>query len=333
MGSASDNVRSVRTQIQEESQCEQSQCEQSEQSEGEPNVGSCPVANPNPDTMTSTQSTWGDKTKDHLDDLTKDNRGAQIFREYVEQCESGGNQAISSNSLDLEIAPKIGGTTMFYNNKSSAHQLNIYGGDLLVIPSQFFKVINDAQQDLQSADFNTLLAALVESGLTQAISDGEKGKNNWPSVNAVLMDSAGPGDKNSIFLCLHLWPNVSVHWMHMHVYQDDAWNGADSLWNGTNTCTEVKKPDGGWSSLTSDKDSFGQTVQQLATLLTCNMGDGQTGNVSNFGNDSCPTSASDNVRSVRTQIQEESQCEQSQCEQSEQSEGEPNVGSCPVANP
>merc|ERR1712150_468064 len=103
--SASNDVRSVRTQIEEGSQPEQSE---GEQSEGEPNVGSCPVANPNPDTMSPAFSAQWAQTKDHLDDLTVGNRGAQIFREYVEQCESGGNQAISSNSLNLEIAPTIG---------------------------------------------------------------------------------------------------------------------------------------------------------------------------------------------------------------------------------
>merc|ERR1711881_291833 len=37
-----------------------------------------------------------------------------------------------------------------------------------------------------------------------------------------------------------------------------------------------------------DQDSFQQKVNHLADLLVCNMGDGQAGNVQNFGNDSCP---------------------------------------------
>merc|ERR1711881_465134 len=86
----------------------------------------------------------------------------------------------------------------------------------------------------------------------------------------------------------HLWPNVSVHWMHMHIYQDQAWNGADLLWTGENTCTRIQKPDGGWNSLLEDQNSFQQKVNHLADLLVCNMGDGQAGNVQNFGNDSCP---------------------------------------------
>merc|ERR1719174_1748473 len=93
---------------------------------------------------------------------------------------------------------------MFYNNKSASHHMDIYGGDLLVIPSQFFKVVNDAQRDLPTPDFHTLLAAMVESGLTKAINDGEKGKNEWPTDNSVLMDSQGPGDHDYINLGLVL---------------------------------------------------------------------------------------------------------------------------------
>merc|ERR1719337_690216 len=188
-----------------------------------PVEGACPVANPDPTAMSDSFKTQYDNTKDHLDDLTAGNRGAQIFREYVETCESGGNHAQSSNELNLSVAPTIGGTTMFYNNKASAHHLDIYGGDLLVIPSQYFKVVNDAKSDLQDADFHTLLAAMVESGLTKAINDGEKGKNSFPTDNSVLMDSQGPGDRDYINMCLHLWPSVSVWWMHMHIYQDQAW--------------------------------------------------------------------------------------------------------------
>merc|ERR1712232_747184 len=153
-------------------------------------TGSCPVANPNPDTMTQCFTTQYDNTKDHLDGLTG---GAKVFHEYVENCEYGGNNAISSNSLgDLQIAPQIGGTTMIYNNKSASHGLNIYGGDLLVIPSVYFRVINDAQTILKDCGgFSTLLAAMVESGLTQAINDGAKGANHWPTDNAVLMDRQG----------------------------------------------------------------------------------------------------------------------------------------------
>merc|ERR1719284_1496653 len=210
---------------------------------------------------------------------------------------------------------------MFYNNKSS-RELDIYGGDLLVIPSQFFKVVNDAKSDLQDADFHTLLAAMVESGLTKAINDGEKGKNNFPNDNSVIMDSQGPGDRDYINLCLHLWPNVSVHWMHMHIYQDQAWNNADLLWNNANTCTRIQKPDGGWDSLLEDKDAFIQKVNHLADLLECNMGDGQTGNVQNFDKDSCPGSdavndtASDDVASdISSNVTSSDQA------------------SCPVANP
>jgi len=225
--------------------------------------------------------------KDHLDDLTAGNRGAQIFREYVETCESGGNHAQSSNELNLSVAPTIGGTTMFYNNKASAHHLDIYGGDLLVIPSQYFKVVNDAQSELGSADFHTLLASLVESGLTKAVNDGEGAKNSWPTTNSVLMDSNGPGARDHIFMCLHLWPSVSVNWMHLHVFQDDQWRDADTLWNSINTCTKVAKPSQGWESLL--QDGFSDTVDRLATLLECNMGDGHTGDVSNFDADSCPS--------------------------------------------
>merc|ERR1712232_872548 len=273
-------------------------------------TGSCPVANPNPDTMTQCFTTQYDNTKDHLDGLTG---GAKVFHEYVENCEYGGNNAISSNSLgDLQIAPQIGGTTMFYNNKSASHGLNIYGGDLLVIPSVYFKVINDAQTILKDCGgFSTLLAAMVESGLTQAINDGAKGANHWPTDNAVLMDSQGPGDKDHIDLCLHLWPNVSVQWMHMHVHQDAAWENADSLWNGTNTCTRVHKPSGDWSSLLGDTQSF----QKIAQLLECNMGDGQTGRVDNFDKDSCDGVSSNAVSDRNLESSAVS------------------TGSCPVANP
>merc|ERR1711937_846114 len=250
---------------------------------------SCPVANPNSDTMTDAFKAQWEQTKDHLDDLTHGNRGAQIFRQYVETCEVDGNTATSSNELDMQIAQTIGGTTMFYNYKSSRDHLDIYGGDLLVIPSQYFKVVNDAKDDLQDADFHTLLAAMVESGLTKAINDGEQGKNVFPTHNALLMDSQGPGDRDYINMCLHLRDHVSVNWMHMHIYQDQAWNNADFLWSNINTCTRIQKPDGGWASLLEDKDAFIQKVNHLADLLECNMGDGQAGNVQNFENDSCPT--------------------------------------------
>jgi len=239
--------------------------------------------------MTDPFKAQWEQTKDHLDDLTAGNHGAQIFRQYVETCEVDGNTATSSNELDMQIAQTIGGTTMFYNYKSSHDHLDIYGGDLLVIPSQFFKVVNDAKDDLQDADFHTLLAAMVESGLTKAINDGEQGKNSFPTDNAVLMDSQGPGDRDYINMCLHLKDHVSVNWMHMHIYQDQAWNNADFLWSNINTCTRIQKPDGGWASLLEDKDAFIQKVNHLADLLECNMGDGQAGNVQNFDKDSCPT--------------------------------------------
>lgn len=255
--------------------------------------GSCPVSNPNPDTMDQVFQQQWNSTKDDLDELTADNRGAQIFRDYVENCEHEGNQAFSSNELELQFAPTIGGTTMFYNNKSAREELDIFGGDLLVIPSQFFKVINDAQSKL-GEEFNVLLRALVESGLTKVINDGEKGKNNWPTQNSVLMDSDGPGDRGYIYMCLHLDPNVSVKWMHLHIFQDDAWRNADSLWNQTNTCTRIQKPQGGrpWSTLLDrTKNNFAETVQNLADLLQCNMGDGHSGNVANFDAGSCPPNA------------------------------------------
>jgi len=255
--------------------------------------GSCPVSNPNPDTMDQAFQQQWNSTKDDLDQLTANNRGAQIFRDYVETCEHEGNQAFSSNELDLESAPTIGGTTMFYNNKSAARHLDIFGGDLLVIPSQYFKVINDAQSELGDEEFNVLLRALVESGLTKAINDGEKGKNNWPTQNSVLMDSDGPGERGYIYMCLHLDPNVSVTWMHLHIFQDDAWRNADSLWNQTNTCTRIQKPQGRpWSTLLDrTKNNFAETVQNLADLLQCNMGDGHSGNVANFDAGSCPPNA------------------------------------------
>jgi len=253
--------------------------------------GDCPVANPNPSTMSKCFQDTYNASKGHLPDLTAGNKGAQIFLEYVQKCEATGNKAFTSNELDLQIAPQIGGTTLFYNNKSAHKHLDIYGGDLLVIPSQFFKVVNDAQKDLEqcAGGFKTLLASLVESGLTKAINDGAKGKNDWDNgVNSVLMDSHGPGKKDDIKMCLHLWPSVSVHWMHLHVFQDQAWEQADSLWNGQNTCTKVQKPSGDWTSLLKDKEAFKNKVNHLADLLACNMGDGSVGDVQNFDKDTCP---------------------------------------------
>merc|ERR1719410_318836 len=81
---------------------------------------SCPVANPNPAPMTDSFKAQWEQTKDHLDDLTHDNRGAQVFRQYVETCEVDGNTATSSNELDMQIAQDIGGPPCFITTSPPA---------------------------------------------------------------------------------------------------------------------------------------------------------------------------------------------------------------------
>merc|ERR1711924_303923 len=46
----------------------------------------CPVTNPNPDTMNNVFKASWQNSKDNLDALTRDNHGAVIFRDYVENC-------------------------------------------------------------------------------------------------------------------------------------------------------------------------------------------------------------------------------------------------------
>lgn len=180
---------------------------------------------------------------------------------------------------------------MFYNNK----QTGAYGGDLLVIPSNYFKVVNTAKEALSDGDFQILLKALVESGLYKAIRDGDNGKNNWPSVNSVLSDSQG-GDREEfdyIYFCLHLEGNTTIDWMHMHVFQSHEWRSSDNLWNGANTCAKLQKPaateqyPNGWDRLIHSEgvDDFAAAVEQVATCIASNYGDGHTGLVADF--DTC----------------------------------------------
>jgi hypothetical protein len=250
--------------------------------------GECPVANPDTSAMNTT-------FKDHYDNTPVPefpSGGSHYFKEYVEQCQSGDNPATSSNEYDqLQFAKEIGGTTMFYNDKSHHKGLNIYGGDLLVIPSNYFRIVNDAKNELDDNSFQTLISALVESGLYQAIRDGDKGKNNWPTVNSVLTDSdTTDHDTDHLFFCLHLEGHISVEWMHMHIFQSAEWRSNDDLWNEHATCTKLQKPaDGpsfhGWEGLLHDEAEFNYKVQQLVTCLIANYGDGNAGLVDHF--DTC----------------------------------------------
>jgi hypothetical protein len=265
--------------------------------------GDCYAENPDTSQMT-------DSFKSHYDDVASAGTidrltgGTAHFREYVQQCQSGDGTAVASNRYEHEddyfpliYAQKIGGTTMFYNNKSGSQHLDIYGGDLLVIPSNYFQVVNTAKEALSDDDFQILLKALVESGLYKAIRDGDNGKNNWPSVNSVLSDSQG-GDREEfdyIYFCLHLEGNTTIDWMHMHVFQSHEWRSHDNLWNGVNTCAKLQKPaasdqyPNGWDSLihasTGGADTFAAAVEQVATCIAANYGDGHTGLVADF--DTC----------------------------------------------
>jgi hypothetical protein len=276
----------------------------------------CNAENPKTSAMT-------DSFKSHYDDVASAGTidqltgGTAAFREYVQQCASGEGTAQASNQYEheddyfpLNFAEEIGGTTMFYNRKSGHQHLDIYGGDLLVIPSNYFEVVNEAKKELSDDDFKILVKALVESGLYKAIRDGDNGKNNWPSVNSVLSDSQG-GDREEfdyIYFCLHLEGNTTIDWMHMHVFQSHEWRSNDNLWNGANTCAKLQRPAAsddipdGWHSLiytsTGGFDLFTAAVEQVASCLISNYGDGHTSLVPNF--DTCGQDNSSSVSATRS---------------------------------
>merc|ERR1712137_607437 len=205
----------------------------------------------------------------------------------------------------MDHARRIGGTTMFYNNKAHELGLDIYGGDLLVIPSVYFKVINEAKRDLDDDSFKMLIGGLVESGLQKVLLDGDKGKNNWPSTESVLTDSdTSDHDTDHLFFCVHLQGNTSVDWMHMHIFQSADWRSHDDLWNEHNTCTKLRKPAAGWNSLSMishhvDDQHVQDVVEQLATCLVANYGDGTAGDVAGF--DTCGQDNSSSSVSATTQ--------------------------------